>query len=580
MRLADRLKPFWLQFAIYAMVLTFYEIIQLGGTYALSFGLKTLAPETPLLHWAAFVIGLTFYKGLQIETDTLVDWTIHKLIYSIDKYLNVQAMDKFLEMRLSWHQKNNSGVLVGKVQSGVDKTTNILVQYCWEMIPTLIQAVSNTAAVVIFWWFGMQIIAVIYLSLIIFFKLTVDNFNKRKTLRERRHNLEERKWALFVENIQGISEIISTNQTIKTSKDFKKLYDRIERLRLREQKIGTLKYNRLRNWVTSIGHLIVMVMLIWHVLHGNLETADLFFLWSTVERLFHAFWRLGRIFDQTGENSEGFFRFDKLMNQVQEQIFASIPLYQLQGNIDIKIQGLEFGYNGTDKVIDDFNLTVPAGKTVAIVGPSGSGKSTLGKALKGFWKTRAGQILFNGVNMYHLTEQQHHDNTGIVSQADTIFIFAGSIRQNLLRTKPEATTEEIIEACTIANIHDEIMAMPNGYDTIVGEKGIHLSGGQKQRLAIARAILRNPKVLILDEPTSGLDMENETQVKQAIFKSAPGRTTIIIAHRLVTIRDADLIVAMQDGKIVEQGTHQELIKRGGVYAHLHELDQKSLKELM
>ena len=234
----------------------------------------------------------------------------------------------------------------------------------------------------------------------------------------------------------------------------------------------------------------------------------------------------------------------------------------------LEFRNVSFAYpSRLDKVVfDDFSLTVEAGQTVALVGESGSGKSTAVSLIERFYDPQSGGVYLDGENVKDLDLRWLRSQIGLVSQEPTLF--ATSIRENILFGKPDATQDEIVEAAKSANAHKFISALPDGYDTHVGEKGVQMSGGQKQRIAIARAILKNPRVLLLDEATSALDAESERVVQDALDRLMVGRTTVVVAHRLSTIRDADCIAVVYKGKLIEQGNHKELLAQKGSYARL------------
>ncbi|MBE6933574.1 MAG: ABC transporter ATP-binding protein [Ruminococcaceae bacterium] len=244
----------------------------------------------------------------------------------------------------------------------------------------------------------------------------------------------------------------------------------------------------------------------------------------------------------------------------------------VQGNI--LVEDISFAYTPEVGVLHHVNLQVNAGETIAIVGPSGGGKSTLCKLIPRFYDVAAGSISIDGTDVRKLTQRSLHENIGIVQQ--DVFLFADTIFENIRYGRPEATMDEVIAAAKKAEIYEDIMAMPDGFDTYVGERGTLLSGGQKQRVAIARIFLKNPPILILDEATSALDSVTEEKIQRAFDALAEGRTTLIIAHRLSTIRAANRIVSIADGEITECGTHAELLEKGGIYADLYRT-QNNLK---
>ena len=239
----------------------------------------------------------------------------------------------------------------------------------------------------------------------------------------------------------------------------------------------------------------------------------------------------------------------------------------------IELRNVHFSYDGEREVINDATITIKKGQTIALVGPSGGGKSTLSELIPRFYDVTSGEILFDGKSIKDYTQESLRSKMSIVSQ-ETV-LFNDSIEGNILMGRPTATHDEVVEACKVANAHGFITEAPEGYDTNIGDRGTKLSGGQRQRLSIARAVLKNPEILILDEATSALDTESEKLVQDALTNLLKGRTSIVIAHRLSTIYNADRIYVIDQGRVAEQGTHSELLEKGGIYAHLIEMQSFS-----
>ena len=243
----------------------------------------------------------------------------------------------------------------------------------------------------------------------------------------------------------------------------------------------------------------------------------------------------------------------------------AVALERVRG--EISLEGVSFSYQEDLPVLHDVSLEIRAGETVAVVGPSGGGKTTLCQLIPRFYDVDEGTIRIDGHDIRDVTQKSLRENIGIVQQ--DVFLFANSVLENIRYGKPDATFDEIAEAAKKAEIYDDIMAMPNGFDTYVGERGTLLSGGQKQRISIARIFLKNPPILILDEATSALDSLTEAKIQRAFDKLAKGRTTLIIAHRLSTIHAADRVIVISDGRIQEIGSQEELLNRNGIFAGLY-----------
>ena len=277
--------------------------------------------------------------------------------------------------------------------------------------------------------------------------------------------------------------------------------------------------------------------------------------------------KLTQFTEQFTQGMAGFQRFRAIMHETPDITDSpeAKPLESVEGEIEFK--DVTFTYDKEkEAVLEHVNLHIRPGEMLALVGPSGGGKSTLCQLIPRFYETTAGSITVDGQDIRDVKLADLRANIGIVQQ--DVFLFAGTILENIRYGKPSATMDEVIEAAKLAEIHEDIMRMPNGYDTVVGERGIMLSGGQKQRVSIARIFLKNPRVLILDEATSALDTATERKIQAAFDRLAKGRTTLVIAHRLSTIKNADEIIVIGEHGILERGTHAELVAQGGVYADL------------
>ena len=323
------------------------------------------------------------------------------------------------------------------------------------------------------------------------------------------------------------------------------------------------------SFVTEVYNVIVLLAGALFCIYDseNFDYVDLVSFMISINLFISPVQTLIQFFEQLQDGITGFKRFIAIMDvPVEEESKTAHDVENLHG--DIVFKDVNFAYSPEKEVLDDVNLTIPDGKMYAFVGASGGGKTTLCHLIPKFYPLEEGMIYIGGEPISEIKNDSMRKNVGIVQQ--DVFLFTGTFKQNIAYSKENATDEEIIEAAKKADIDDYIRSLPEGYDTQIGERGVKLSGGQKQRLSIARVFLKNPSILILDEATSALDNTTEAIIQKALFELCKGRTTIVVAHRLSTVRKADCIVVIDGGRIVEQGTHNELIEKGGVYKKLYE----------
>jgi ATP-binding cassette subfamily B protein len=303
-----------------------------------------------------------------------------------------------------------------------------------------------------------------------------------------------------------------------------------------------------------------------------MEVADLLAFIMYVGVFLQPVRRLTNFMQQFESGITGVERFVEIM-EVQPDIVDAPDARELKDvRGDIAFENVGFSYDGNEKVLQNINLSIPAGQTIALVGPSGGGKTTMCHLIPRFYEVKEGRITIDGRDIRDYTLKSLRQNIGLVQQ--DIFLFAGTIRDNIQYGRVGASDQEVEEAAKNADIHDFIMSLPDGYDTQVGERGLRLSGGQKQRISIARVFLKNPPVLLLDEATSALDNETEIRIQRALEQLSHGRTSLIIAHRLSTIKNADAILVLTEEGVVEQGTHEELMEKGGLYFDLYQAQFK------
>lgn len=303
--------------------------------------------------------------------------------------------------------------------------------------------------------------------------------------------------------------------------------------------------------------------------YGTIKISDLIVYILYINIFLNPIDKLVNFTEQYQRGITGFERFLEVMNTHPDIVDRDNAIALKTTNGQIKFENVSFSYDNKNTILKNINVEIPAGKTVALVGPSGGGKTTFCSIIPRFYDIDEGLVTLDGVDIRNIKLKSLRNSIGIVQQ--DVYMFAGSIKENIAYGNPKALDNEIVQAAKMANAHDFILGLEDGYDTYVGERGVKLSGGQKQRISIARAFLKNPNILILDEATSALDNESERLVQKSLEQLSKNRTTLIIAHRLSTIRNADVILVLTEDGIVEQGTHEQLINKNGIYNNLYKM---------
>ena len=328
------------------------------------------------------------------------------------------------------------------------------------------------------------------------------------------------------------------------------------------------KFHSSTSFVTDVFNVFILIAGGLFLYAGRISFGDYSTFIVSVNLFINPVNTLIQFMEQFQNGLSGFSRFVEIMDEApEEEAPDAKELTHVQGVIDF--QNVTYAYEGAKEVLHDINLHLEKGQKLALVGPSGGGKTTLCHLLPNFYRLESGSITIDGVDIRQLSLRSLRQSIGIVQQ--DVFLFAGTIRDNILYGRPDASEEEMIQAAKNANIHEYVMTLPEGYDTQIGERGIKLSGGQKQRISIARVFLKDPAILILDEATSALDNTTEVLIQQALDTLCQGRTTLVVAHRLSTIRGANEIAVVMNGHITQRGTHEQLMAQGGTYKELYSL---------
>ncbi|CAC5798441.1 TPA: SAV1866 family putative multidrug efflux ABC transporter [Staphylococcus aureus] len=520
------------------------------------------------VHHLTIAIGIALFifvivrPPIEFIRQYLAQWTSNKILYDIRKklYNHLQALSA------RFYANNQVGQVISRVINDVEQTKDFILtglMNIWLDCITIIIALS------IMFFLDVKL-TLAALFIFPFYILTVYVFfgRLRKLTRERSQALAEAQGFLH-ERVQGISVVKSFAIEDNEAKNFDKKNTNFLTRALKHTRWNAYSFAAI-NTVTDIGPIIVIGVGAYLAISGSITVGTLAAFVGYLELLFGPLRRLVASFTTL---TQSFASMDRVFQLIDEDYdikngVGAQPIEIKQGRIDI--DHVSFQYNDNEApILKDINLSIEKGETVAFVGMSGGGKSTLINLIPRFYDVTSGQILIDGHNIKDFLTGSLRNQIGLVQQ-DNI-LFSDTVKENILLGRPTATDEEVVEAAKMANAHDFIMNLPQGYDTEVGERGVKLSGGQKQRLSIARIFLNNPPILILDEATSALDLESESIIQEALDVLSKDRTTLIVAHRLSTITHADKIVVIENGHIVETGTHRELIAKQGAYEHLYSI---------
>lgn len=520
------------------------------------------------VHHLTIAIGIALFifvivrPPIEFIRQYLAQWTSNKILYDIRKklYNHLQALSA------RFYANNQVGQVISRVINDVEQTKDFILtglMNIWLDCITIIIALS------IMFFLDVKL-TLAALFIFPFYILTVYVFfgRLRKLTRERSQALAEVQGFLH-ERVQGISVVKSFAIEDNEAKNFDKKNTNFLTRALKHTRWNAYSFAAI-NTVTDIGPIIVIGVGAYLAISGSITVGTLAAFVGYLELLFGPLRRLVASFTTLTQSFASMNRVFQLIDEdydIKNGVGAQ-PIEIKQGRIDI--DHVSFQYNDNEApILKDINLSIEKGETVAFVGMSGGGKSTLINLIPRFYDVTSGQILIDGHNIKDFLTGSLRNQIGLVQQ-DNI-LFSDTVKENILLGRPTTTDEEVVEAAKMANAHDFIMNLPQGYDTEVGERGVKLSGGQKQRLSIARIFLNNPPILILDEATSALDLESESIIQEALDVLSKDRTTLIVAHRLSTITHADKIVVIENGHIVETGTHRELIAKQGAYEHLYSI---------
>lgn len=549
-------------FAIDMLCALAVALIDLIFPYVSRYSMKVMLPGK--LYKAFFIV-----MGIMVLAYLLKSWLYyiitvvgHKMGVLVESDMRRDVFTHMQSLSFSYYDNNRTGVLMSRITSDLFEITELAHHGPENILICVLTIVGALAVMFAMQW---QLALVIAMTLPLCFWFTV-----KQRLRMKEANIEvKRKTAEIYSAIESSISGIRTAKAFANEEQESDKFDRANEL-FRGSKVEYYRsmglFNSGMEFTTGIVQVVVIAVGGLLIMRDRMNYIDLITFSLYVSTFISPVRKLTQFAELYMQGTAGFARFLEVMRTrpTIEDAPDAIELETTEGRVDY--DHVSFHYGNGVPVLTDINLHIKPGECLAVVGPSGGGKTTLCQLLPRFYDVCGGSVEVDGVDVRHVTQASLRRNIGVIQQ--DVFMFAGTIRENIRYGRPEATDEEIVEAAVRAQIHSEIMEMPDGYDSYIGERGVMLSGGQKQRISIARVFLKNPKILILDEATSALDTVTEQRIQDSLDELSEGRTTIIIAHRLSTVKNADVIAVVEGEHIIEMGSHSELMQKNGEYAAL------------
>ena len=569
LRILSYIKPY-MHRLLFAMVCT---IMAAAGNLYIPWIIKDMIDEVladkngTMLNWiAASIIAIFIVRGLfWYGKNYLMSYVGQSVIIDI----RAAVFKKLQRLSVSFYDKNKTGTIMSYVTNDVNALQSAMVENTIEMITEGFILIGSVVAMIYLDW-RLTLFTVCTFPVVLWF---MEFFGKK--IRKTGGRIQE----CTADITSVLQESVASARVIKSfvREDYE--VDRFD-VENKANFRANMKNAQLMATLTPVVELVAAIgvtMIIWYggnnVINGTITAGSLVAFLTYAVNISNPIKRLTRVIGNIQKALAAAQRVFMIID-MPEEIAESRDAKQLpEVSGKVEFQNVSFAYNDKGNVITDLSFSVKPGEVIAIVGPSGAGKSTIANLLPRFYDVNKGDIKIDGHSVREVTLDSLREQVGIVPQET--MLFNGSVYNNILYGRLDATKEEIEAAAKAANAHDFIMQLTDGYETKLGDRGVNLSGGQRQRIAIARAILKNPRILILDEATSALDTESERVVQEALDRLMVGRTSFVIAHRLSTVKNADKILVLEKGNLVESGTHDELLALDGLYAHLYKIQYRN-----
>ncbi len=530
--------------------------------------LNTLLPQSL---YAAFFTVMAVLLGayvLRAAMQFIVSYWGHMMGVRIEADIRRDLFGHMQDLSFSFYDKNRTGQLMSRATSDLFEITELAHHGPEDLFISAVTLIGAFCLMVRIQW---KLALIVFAVVPIFIVFTI--VQRRRMMKA---SVEVK------QTMAGINgQLESSISGMRTAKAFASEDQEDEKFRASNEQFKGAKrgyyqamatYHAGLEFVLPVMNVLTVAAGGFFIMRGELDFVDLVTFTLYISTFLTPVRKLAAFVEQFLNGMAGFKRFVELM-RVEPAVKDAPDAREMEAaRGDILVEDVSFHYEDGPAVLDHVSIHIPQGETVAVVGPSGGGKSTLCQLVPRFYDVTGGRILVDGQDVREVTQRSLRRSIGIVQQ--DVFLFAGTILENIRYGRPDATEAEVVDAARRAEIYDDIMAMPGGFQTYVGERGVMLSGGQKQRVSIARIFLKDPPILILDEATSALDSVTEARIQSAFDELARGRTTLIIAHRLSTIRSANRIIVVDENHILEEGTHQELLEKGGEYAQLYNAQKR------
>lgn len=538
------------------------SLIDLAFPYISRWCMYELLPQSAYRTFFAVMLIVFAAFALKAVLAYVVCYWGHTFGIRVEADIRRDLFSHMQELSFDYYDRNRTGQLMSRLTADLFDITELAHHGPEDIFISGVTIVGSLAVMFTIQWRLALVIAVI---LPVFFLVV---WSCRKSMQDASAKVKQRTATINADIESGLSGIRTAKAFANETAEMSKFDRSNDSFRTSKQQFHKAfgRFNAVMEFFLCILSVAVIGAGGFFIMKGQMTTIDLITFSLYITTFVNPIRKLSTLAELFANGMAGFGRFLELMREepaMQDAPDAKV-LERVEGSIEL--ENVSFAYRENLDVLHHVDLSIRPGETVAVVGPSGGGKSTLCQLIPRFYDVSDGAIRVDGVDVRDVTQQSLRQNVGVVQQ--DVFLFAASILENIRYGRPEATEEEVAQAAKLAEIYDDIVALPNGFNTYVGERGVLLSGGQKQRISIARIFLKDPPVLILDEATSALDSVTEAKLQETFEKLSEGRTTIIIAHRLSTVRNADRIAVVEGGRIVELGSHAELMEKNGAYAEL------------